>query len=195
MRLVRECRVPKIVNVRPVYEGWATVSIATVQGDTGGTFERLMEDHGRGVCALPFDPVRRLAVLVRQFRAPVFAMTGRTELREAVAGLTDGEPPESAMLREAFEETGFRLQKLDHVATVWTMPGISTERMDLYLACYEASDRAGRGGGNAGEHEEIVVEELSLTALAAMADDGSIEDMKTLCLIQTLRLREPELFR
>lgn len=185
---------PKIISVRPVYEGWAKVSIATVQTDRGDTFERLMEDHGRGVCVLPFDPERGVAMLVRQFRAPVFTMTGRTELLETVAGLTDGEPPERAMLREAFEETGLRLRKLDHVATVWTMPGISTEQMDLFLARYEASDRAGSGGGNAGEHEEIIVEELPLSKLADMADEGRIEDMKTFCLVQTLRLRQPDLF-
>jgi nudix-type nucleoside diphosphatase (YffH/AdpP family) len=186
---------PKVLNVRPVYAGWAKVSIATVQGDSGGTFERLMEDHGPGVCVLPYDAERSVAMLVRQFRAPVFTTSGRTELLEAVAGLTDGEPPEEAMLREAFEETGLRLGNLDHVATVWTMPGISTERMDLYLARYEATDRVGRGGGNAGEHENIIIDELALTALAAMADEGRIEDMKTLCLVQTLRLHKPELFR
>jgi nudix-type nucleoside diphosphatase (YffH/AdpP family) len=186
--------VPKVVSVRPVYEGWAKVSIATVEGDRGGTFERLMEDHGCGVCVLPYDPERRLGMLVRQFRAPVFTTTGRTELIEAVAGLTDGEPPESAMLREAFEETGLRLRKLDPVATVWTMPGISTERMDMYLARYGEADRTGRGGGNAGEHEEISIDEVPLAAIAAMADGGRIEDMKTFCLVQTLRLRRPEIF-
>lgn len=186
---------PKVLSIRPVYNGWAKISIATVQDDRGGTFERLMEDHGRGVCALPYDVGRKTAILVRQFRAPVFTTAGRTQLLETVAGLTDGEPPENAMLREAFEETGLRLRTLDRVATVWTMPGISTERMDMFLARYEASDRTGRGGGNAGEHEEITIEELPLPQLAAMADVGQIEDMKTLCLVQTLRLRQPELFR
>ena len=186
---------PKVLHVRPVYEGWAKVSIATVENDKGGTFERLMEDHGRGVCVLAYDPQRRHALLVRQFRAPVFATTGRTELLEAVAGLTDGEPPEDAMLREAFEEAGLKLRKLDHIATVWTMPGISTERMDMFLARYDSSDRTGHGGGNAGEHEEIIIEELPLAELAAMAEAGRIEDMKTFCLVQTLRLRAPELFR
>ena len=37
-------------------------------------------------------------------------------------------------------------------------------------------------------------EEVPLWQLAAMADDGRITDMKTLLLIQTLRLREPDLF-
>ncbi|HEY3636705.1 MAG TPA: NUDIX domain-containing protein [Rhizomicrobium sp.] len=184
----------RVVKIRPVYEGWAKVSIATVLAGSGDTYERLIEDHGNGVCALPYDPERKLALMVRQFRAPVFTTAGRTNLLEAIAGLTDGEAPEHAMLREAIEEAGLRLKALDHVATVWSMPGISTERMDLYLASFGATDRTGHGGGIAGEHEEIAIEEVPLAALAAMADDGRIEDMKTLCLIQTLRLRRSDIF-
>ena len=185
---------PKILEIRTVYEGWAKVSIARVQGANGQIFERLMEDHGRGVCVLPYDPERKLAMLVRQFRAPVCAVLAQTDLVEAVAGLTDGEEPEGAILREAFEETGLRLGKLDHVGTVWTMPGISTERMDMFLAAYRESDRVGPGGGKDNEHESISVEEIPLPALAAAADAGKLEDMKTLALVQTLRLREPKLF-
>src|SRR5947209_16501169 len=62
---------PRIVKVRPVYEGWATISLATMEGAQGQSFERLMEDHGPGVCVLPVDGERRVAMLVRQFRAPV----------------------------------------------------------------------------------------------------------------------------
>ncbi len=185
----------KIVNVRRVYQGWATISIATVLGENGSTFERLMEDHGRAICVLPYDPARKMAMLVRQFRAPVYATAQQTELMEVIAGLTDGEEPESAVAREALEETGLRLGALDHIATVWTMPGISTERMDLFLGRYAQTDRVAAGGGHVSENENITVFEMPLSALAAMADDGRIEDMKTLSLVQTLRLRDPELFR
>lgn len=186
---------PKILDIRVAYKGWATVSIARVLGPDGQVFERLMEDHGRGVCVLPYDARRKLAMLVRQFRAPICASVGQPDLLEAVAGLADGEAGKPAALREAFEETGLRLRKLDHIATVWTMPGISTERMDLFLAAYDESDRLGRGGGQTGEHEVILTEELPLAELAAAANEGRIEDMKTFALVQTLRLREPDLFR
>ncbi|MGH6889258.1 MAG: NUDIX domain-containing protein [Rhizomicrobium sp.] len=186
---------PKILDIRTVYKGWATVSIATIRGANGQVFERLMEDHGRGVCVLPYDPDRKLATLVRQFRAPVCATVAQVNLIEAVAGLIDNEGGACAVLREAFEETGLRLRNLDHVATVWTMPGISTERMDMFLATYSESDRVGSGGGEAGEHEDITVEEMPLAALAKAADEGRLEDMKALALVQTLRLREPRLFR
>ena len=184
----------KILAVRPVYEGWATISITTV-GREGQTFERLMEDHGPGVCVLPVDRERRVATLVRQFRAPVAVTNGESELLECPAGLVDDkEEPAQAIRRELMEETGLQPAEVRHLASVWTMPGISTERMHLFLAIYRAEDRKGRGGGHASEHENIASEEVPLAELAAMADGDQIVDMKTLLLIQTLRLREPELF-
>ena len=154
-----------------------------------------MEDHGAAVCVLPVDRERKIATLVRQFRAPVTVTSGTTDLIECVAGLVDdNEEPEHAIRRETMEETGLQLADVEPVATVWTMPGISTERMHLFLATYRAEDSKGTGGGHASEHENITIEEVPLADLAAMADGGGIADMKTLLLIQTLRLREPELF-
>jgi nudix-type nucleoside diphosphatase (YffH/AdpP family) len=184
---------PRVVNVRRVYEGWATISIATVERD-GQTFERLIEDHGPGVCVLPVDRDRKVATLVRQFRAPVAVTSGDTDLLECPAGLVENEDAGQAIRREAMEETGLELAGVEPVATVWTMPGISTERMHLFLGSYSAGDRKGEGGGHRTEHENITTEEVPLAELAAMADDRRIADMKTLLLIQTLRLREPELF-
>jgi hypothetical protein len=66
--------------------------------------------------------------------------------------------------------------------------------MDLYLAAYAQADRIGEGGGVADEHEGITVVELPLAELAAMTDAGQIMDMKTLAVVQTLRLRRPDLF-
>ena len=78
------------------------------------------------------------------------------------------------------------------VAEGWTMPGISTERMHLYLATYHGRAREGRGGVD--EDEDITAVELDLRELARLADAGELVDIKTLVLLQTLRLRRPELF-
>jgi nudix-type nucleoside diphosphatase (YffH/AdpP family) len=183
-----------ILSLRIVFDGWCRLSVARVAREEGRTFERLIEDHGRAVCVLPYDGARRTTMLVRQFRAPVCATVSQTELLEALAGLTDGEPPETAARREAFEETGLRLASLEHVGTFWTMPGLSTERMDLFLAAYAETDRIAGGGGRASENEAITVTEMPLATVAAMADSGRLDDLKTLALIQTLRLRRPSLF-
>jgi len=66
--------------------------------------------------------------------------------------------------------------------------------MHLYLAPYGPGDRTGGGGGVAGEHENITVTEMELSDLAAFADRGGLSDLKTFALVQTLRLRRPDLF-
>jgi hypothetical protein len=89
---------------------------------------------------------------------------------------------------------GLRLPTLEPVGAFWSMPGVSTERMHLFLAPYGEADRVGAGGGLAAEHEEIEVVETPLAELARLADAGELTDMKTFALVQALRLRRPDLF-
>lgn len=96
--------------------------------------------------------------------------------------------------REAIEETGLELGPLERVACAWSTPGLSTERMEIFLAAYCEADRTGGGDGLDEEQENIKAVELPLSELARMADDGRLEDLKTLFLVQTLRLKRPELF-
>ncbi len=66
--------------------------------------------------------------------------------------------------------------------------------MHLFLAVFCVADRIGPGGGLADEHEGTTAVEMPLAEIAAMADAGRLTDMKTFALVQTLRLRRPELF-
>lgn len=184
-----------ITGIRTIHDGWSQLLVATIRRPDGGTINREIEDHGTAVGLLPYDPERRVATLVRQFRAPAAHAAGASDVLEVPAGLIEGEDPGDCALRELEEETGIRLRHVERLGTVWSMPGISTERIHLFLAPYGEADRIGPGGGLADEHEEIVLEEIALADLAAMADEGRLDDMKTLCLVQTLRLRRPELFR
>lgn len=184
----------KIISVQTLFEGWSKFLFADVQLSDGTVIRRQIEDHGRAVCVLPYDPGRRCAILVRQFRTPLSYAAGLPDLLECIAGIVDDEDFAEAARREALEESGLSLKTLEHVGCVWSIPGISTERADLYLAAYDESDRITAGGGLAEEHEDITVVEMALAELAAMADQGTLGDLKVLALIQTLRLRRPELF-
>ncbi len=184
----------EILRTATLYEGWAKLLQATVRGPDGRSFERLIEDHGSAACVLPYDRQRKTAILVRQFRAPVCLASAKTETLEVIAGRVEVEDARTAAVREALEEAGLRLEGLDLVSEAWTMPGVSTERMSLYLARYTSSDRIGAGGGHDHEHENITVAELPLRELARMAEAGDLDDLKTFALVQSLRLREPSLF-
>jgi nudix-type nucleoside diphosphatase (YffH/AdpP family) len=183
-----------VLGLRAVYEGWARMLVATVRLPDGSEATREIEDHGEAVAVLPYDPDRRVALLVRQFRAPVRQVGEADDLLEAPAGLRDEPDGQAAARREVLEEVGVRLRDLEPVCTAWSMPGLSTERIGLYLSPFAAADRVAAGGGLAEERESITVVEVALAELARLADAGALPDLKTLALVQTLRLRRPDLF-
>lgn len=184
----------EIRGTRILHDGWSRFLVADITLPDGTRIKREIEDHGRGVVVLPYDPVRRVALLVEQFRPPAFFAAGLPSLLEAPAGLLDEADPEEGARREASEEVGVTLHGLEHVTTGWSMPGISTEQMDFYLAPYGSADRSGAGGGLAEEQENITVHEIDLATLAAMSDRGDLTDVKTLVLVLALRIRHPALF-
>ena len=176
-------------------DSWASFLRVEVKLDDGSVVWRQVEDHGEVAVVLAYDPHARTALLVEQFRAPVL-YAGRSGVTvEPIAGLVDeGETAEAAARREAMEEAGVKLDLLETVAEVWSTPGISTERMSLFLAAYDAGDRVAAGGGAAGEHEDIRVLDVPLAELGRDLETGRLTDMKLLATVQALKLRRPELF-
>ncbi|MFL5531052.1 MAG: NUDIX domain-containing protein [Gemmatimonadales bacterium] len=185
----------RILAIRTVHEGWSRFLTAKAALPDGHVADRQIEDHGTGVGVLPYDPERRVGLLVRQPRTAAHFAEGVPEMLETIAGRLEGdEPPPAEARREAEEEAGLNLGELEHVVTAWASPEISTERTSLFLASYTQADRAKEGGGLAEEHECVTPVEVPLADLARMADTGQLIDMKTMLLVQTLRLRQPALF-
>jgi nudix-type nucleoside diphosphatase (YffH/AdpP family) len=184
----------RILDSETVYEGWSRMRRVTIAPTAGPPFRREIEDHGSAACVLPYDPERRTALLIRLPRAPMIE-AGAGLSTEAIAGLLDDDSPEVCAQREAMEEAGVRLERLEPIGAFWVMPGVSTERLHLFLAPYSAVDRIGPGGGLASESEHIEVIETRLVDLAAQADRGALVDLKTSLLVATLRLKRPDLFQ
>lgn len=181
-------------KVETVYQGYLTLMVATLRAADGGVFTREIEHHGRAACVLPYDPDRRMALLVNLPRAPVIWAGGPPELLEAPAGMVENEDAEDTAIREALEECGVVLRRLEPIGSPFSMPGVSSERVDLFLAPYAAADRTGAGGGLASEHEHISVEEVPLDLLWTWVEQRRIEDLKSLALIMALRIRHLDLF-
>ena len=82
------------------------------------------------VAVVALDEAGRV-LLIRQYRHPV----GRL-LWEIPAGLRDvpGEPPLATAQRELLEETGYRARDWLVLADFFSSPGISTERIRVFLA-------------------------------------------------------------
>lgn len=184
----------QISDVQKIYAGWSTFSVADVQLADGNRVHREIEDHGNAVAILPYDPQRRVATLVRQLRVPLLHAAGLQDHLEVPAGTIEDEDAEACARREAMEETGLRLGTLEPIVRAWTMAGISTERIDLFLAPYGSADKVAHGGGLDEEQENIIVVEMPLAELAAMLACGTLDDLKTITLVLALQARHPDLF-
>lgn len=190
----------RVVSERSLYEGFGSYREMVVDQPlaSGGTIEISREFQARRdvVAVLPYDPVRRVALLARQLRVPLFARGDHDGyLEEVPAGYIDeGEVAVEAARREAAEEVGVKVGELVHVADVFPSPGSLTERLSLYLARYGAGDVVSGGGGLAEEGEEIEVLEWPLARLGEAVQEGGLADAKTLILVQALMLRAPDLF-
>jgi ADP-ribose pyrophosphatase len=86
--------------------------------------------HPGAVAVLALDGHDRV-LMIRQYRHPA----GRL-LWELPAGLrdVDGEPPLATAQRELAEETGWRAQTWHTLADCFTSPGMSSERIRVFLA-------------------------------------------------------------
>jgi|SRR5579872_1303658 len=184
----------RIIDTRKVRDGYIGISVVRL-ADGDGVSEREVASIGDSACVLPYDPGRKVALMVRLARAPLLFQGVETPLIEAPAGMIEpGENAETAIRREAAEEAGVALGALEPVAICWPSPGVLAERSHLFLARYRPEDRTGVGGGLAAEHERIAVEETPIAQLWREAEAGRLADMKTLTLLMALRIRRPELF-
>lgn len=184
----------EIVDTQEAYAGWTKLLVATVRLPGGQTIKREIEHHGEGVCVLPYNALRKTAVLVSQPRVPVLFATGQQQTLEVIAGIVEHGDPAACAQREAMEEAQLELDSLQHLFSGWAMPGISTERVHFFLATYSGAPRSEIRGGVASEGEATVATEIGLAELARRVDEDALPDVKTLLLVQTLRLRQPDLF-
>ncbi len=164
-----------------------------VRGLDGTWEERRAEtyDRGNGATILLYDPERRTVLLTRQFRYPVYVNEHPDGmLLETAAGLLDADDPETAIRREAIEETGHEVAELEHVFDVYMSPGSVTERIHFYAARYSADTALHAGGGVAEEGERIDLVELGFDEALAEIGTG-IVDAKTIMLLQWAALSGP----
>lgn len=182
----------EIISSRRLYEGFFDLLLIQIRLNNQ-LEERPLVEHPCGSAVLPYDPERGVALLVRQTRdAIIFA--GGAQLAEVVAGVAEDNDFADTAKREAMEEAGIRLSEVEHVGTVWMNPSTSTERVHLFLAEYRATDRVGDGGGLQDENEQLTVRERPLIEIWKEVTSAEIADAKTLLLLQTLRIRRPDLF-
>jgi len=121
---------PVISSVEDARGPIVTLRSDTVRMPDGDVSIRQVVEHPGAVAVVALDEAARI-LMIRQYRHPV----GRL-LWELPAGLrdVDGEPLLATAERELLEETGYRAQDWLVLADFFTSPGITTERIRMFLA-------------------------------------------------------------
>jgi nudix-type nucleoside diphosphatase (YffH/AdpP family) len=192
--LYRNPRV-RLRDLTVLSDAWYKLSRATFdyRGSDGGWSEQQREvyDRGNGATILLRDETRDTILLTRQFRMPAY-LNGHPDgmLLEAPAGLLDGDDPETAIRREAEEETGYRVDAVTFLGEYFMSPGSVTERIAFFSGRYREGERVSAGGGLAGEGEDIEVVEVTLAEAIAMVERGEVVDGKTVLLLRLAQFTE-----
>jgi ADP-ribose pyrophosphatase len=129
--------------------------------------------HPGAVAILPVR-VDGSIVMIHNFRHAV-----EQELLELPAGtLQPGEAPVDCAARELEEETGFRADTLDPLCEFYTTPGITDERMHVFVArgLTPTAQKLERG-------EQIRVEVMPDARVREMLRAGRIRDGKTIAAL------------
>jgi 8-oxo-dGTP pyrophosphatase MutT (NUDIX family) len=150
-----------------------TLRADTVRMPRGETAVREVVEHPGAVAVVALDS-RGSVLLIRQYRHPAAAM-----LWELPAGLRDveGEPLVQTAQRELLEEAGYRAAEWLILVDSLTSPGISTERIRIYLArdltLVPEPER-----GYVPEHEEayLTVDWVPLDEAVRLALGGSLHN-------------------
>jgi len=172
-------------NRRVIFRGLKIdLALQQVELRDGTIAEREVVLH-RGAVALVPMVDRDHVCLIRNRRYAI----DRT-LLEVPAGTVDpGESPDQTAERELLEETGYHAGQIQRVRDWYVSPGVMNERMYLYL-CEDL--RPGPVDHQLDEELQSVI--VPWAEAMSMAEDGRIEDAKTLIALMIcdrLRRRSP----
>ncbi len=147
-------------------------------------------DRGNGACILLYNTHKKRVILIKQFRMPSYVNGNKTGMMiEVCAGLLDGDDPETCIIKETEEETGYKINNVKKVFESYMSPGAVTEIIHFFVAEYDDKMKVSEGGGLDIEHEDIEVLEFDFDTALGMIKNGEIKDAKTIMLLQYAQIQ------
>ena len=183
----------KIQKTELLSDNWYILNKVTLdyqkKDNSWDTQVREVYDRGNGAAILLYNKSKGTVILTRQFRLPSYLNGNKSGLLiEVCAGLLDEDNPESCIIRETEEETGYRLHSVKKVFEAYMSPGAVTEILYYFIGEYDSSMKVSSGGGLEQEHEEIEVLEIPFAQAYVMIESGEIKDAKTIMLLQYAKI-------
>ena len=195
----------EILSERRVWSGRFQLDVVTFRhrrfdGAMSGERNWELFRRGRAAAVLPYDPWSDQVVLIEQFRLPALAGGVDPVMVEIPAGLCDeGEEPADTARREAEEEMGVAIDRLEPIGDFILTPGGSDERCTMFAGRLHAPEPGDDGFagrfGLAAEHEDIRVRLWPAEHAVAEAIAGRFPNSVTTIALLWLAARHQHLRR
>jgi ADP-ribose pyrophosphatase len=161
----------KTLSSKVVFKGRALkMRVDTVLTADGRQSTREIVEHPDCIAVVAID-ARGNVLLERQYRQAL----GKELLEIPAGGIDAGEEPETAVVREMREETGFRPQKVTKLTGFYSSPGFTNEYLHLYLATDLVPDPL-----SAEDTTGIDVMPVPLAQIPTLITSGKIQDAKSI---------------
>ncbi|MBD1555416.1 ADP-ribose diphosphatase [Vibrio sp. S9_S30] len=187
----------KIISRKSLYRGFFSMVKYTFQhklfaGGWSHPIEREMFERGHAAAMLPYDPIEDKVVLIEQIRVGALEHHSPWQL-EIVAGVIDtDESSEAVVRREAIEEAGVDVGKIETITSYYPSSGGCSEKLDVFIGQVAASSAQGIHGLDY-EDEDIKVHVMSRQEAYQLVRDGIIENGASIIALQWLELHHEEL--
>ncbi|MEM1160630.1 MAG: NUDIX domain-containing protein [Pseudomonadota bacterium] len=163
-------------------------------GGMSAPIQRTAVTSGDAVTIVPYDPTSDRVMLIEQFRAAMFARGDTCPWGiEAIAGRIDKElSAEACARREAEEEGGLTLGRVEQIAAYYSSPGFVAEHITSFVG---EADLSGSGGvfGLDVENEDIRAFTCTFDEAMAAVGRGEINNAPAVLTIQWLALNRQRL--
>jgi len=157
------------------------------QGGWSEVIERELFDRGHAAALLPYDPIRDQVVIIEQIRVGTLEQKQPWQL-EIVAGIIDrDESAVEVVRREAVEEAGVEIGRIETVTSYYPSAGGCSEKLDVYVGEVDSSKANGVHGLDY-EGEDIKVHVMSRQQAYELVKDGTIENGASIIALQWLEL-------
>lgn len=144
---------------------------------------------------LLYDPFLDKVVMIEQFRIGAIDDPGGAWVLEVIGGVIErGETPEEVARREAIEEAGCCLRRVESICNFMVSPGFSTERIFLFCGEVDASSAGGIHGLEQ-EGEDIRVDVLSSDEVISELYGGRINCTSAIVAVQWFAMNRERLRR
>ena len=133
---------------------------------------------GDAATVLPYDPAADTVLLIEQFRFGPWVRGDQCPWTlEPIAGRIDpGESAEETVRREALEEAGVAIGRLEKIAAYYPTTGAMSEYVHSFVGIADLGGRSGTVAGADAEDEDILSHVLPVSRLMEIVASGEAEN-------------------